>query len=765
MREPSTPPRPSGRRLFVRSLGAAAIAAVAAVWPASFALAADPSATVEQRFMEAHDRLTDEDPVGALVLFTEVAAAGGPLAQAAAFEQIVLMSEQGGSETVRAARAFLTLYPESLFRRRVEASLADALISDGRAADALVVADRVLSESPEDPPDAWSLRRAQALAAVGRADEASALAAMIQWENFKPSVRDPAADLAASLRAAGASAPFPTARDMEAQFDRYYDMEWFITAGWIADRLSQMTPDSEPAKQLKAREVGCLIYRNRWKTAAAALRSVKKLDPQSNIAKAYLLIYDTRVGDLSDQDGDARRTALKAAAALAPGTRAEAEAWWTAGKFALEAGRYKQAASDYTRVFSLLGTGWMAREALWFAGFAHHLGGDDEAAAVAWKRLYEFDPKHADADRALYWWGRAAQGSGDAKTARRLFFDLVEGYPRTYYGLAAEVRLEAMGSPDFRLRWWLDDHVLRAIGGQWLGLPILDAAFEQTGGGGMDFDAGARRALDFAAVRGPVSTRGAFAAIEVLLAGGRFDAARRLCDIAKERAELEPDLPYFLSVAYALTGEQLESIRMADIAAKSVREGRVIDPNRLVARRQWPMLYFDVIERNAREESVDPYLMLALAKQESAFQTHARSWAAAQGLMQVIPSTGRYIAGKRGIKGRYNLFDLETNVDFGTWYFARAYHATGGDAPRSLAGYNAGPGRATRWWGDNPGRSVDEVIELIAFNETRHYVKTILRNWEMYQRLYRDRGWPPDRDHVFAQLLDTVGSASAVLDD
>ncbi|MCZ7583316.1 MAG: lytic transglycosylase domain-containing protein [Deltaproteobacteria bacterium] len=215
---------------------------------------------------------------------------------------------------------------------------------------------------------------------------------------------------------------------------------------------------------------------------------------------------------------------------------------------------------------------------------------------------------------------------------------------------------------------------------------------------------------------------------------------------------------------FSLAGDQLESIKLADQAARERRTRKLWDPNDLIARRQFPMLHFDLIEKNAKDKNLDPYLVIALIKQESAFQTEAHSWAGARGLMQVIPPTGRYIARKRGIKN-YNLFEPETSVDFGTWYFARAYHGTGGDAPRTLAGYNAGPGRATRWWGQAVGRTYDETIERIPFDETRYYVKIILRNWEMYQRLYRDQNYPLQRDHVFTVLPRSIGTEPAYDDN
>ncbi len=737
---------------------------VAAVMWLVFAFAT--VAIADDEFVRAGEALASGDATSALAGFDRVARAGGELAEAAHFEQVRLMADQGGAQTVEEAREFLGRYPDSVYADTVRGFLADALIASNRGADAFAVIDTRLAAKAEESPDIWTLRRARALAAAGRPSEALADAYLVTYEGFKNAVVKDARELADELRAKGASARTPTVSRMTELFDRYFDDGWFQTAGWIADRVQAMAPGSDAAQILQMRAVGCVMYRGRWKQATSALTAAKKSQPTSEVARALATIYDTRVGSAAKDDFDMRRALLLGAARVAPGTHVEAEALWASGNMALNEDRFRIAAEDFERAHQVAKTGWIARESLWFGGFAAHLGGDDKNARRLLESLYRFEPDHADADRALYWWGRSAEGAKMPDEAERVYQDLADRYPRTYYGLAAEARLEAMGHGDFRARRWLDNLFLAEAWGSWLGLPTLPENEEQSGGGGDAADAGALAALGGASRTASKPTRGAFAAMRAFAEADQRESLKRHADLVKPLAEKDGSLPYPLSVAYAICGEQLDSIRMADLAARHVRAGALVDPHELVARRQFPMLHSDVIERNAREKNLDPFLMLALVKQESAFQTHAQSWAAARGLMQVIPSTGRYIAKQRGIKGAVDLYDIETNVDFGTWYFARAYHGTGGDVPRTLAGYNAGPGRATRWWGENTGRRYDEVIERIPFDETRHYVKVILRNWEMYQRLYQDRDLQVARDHVFEILARPVaGTDIAFRDD
>jgi len=150
--------------------------------------------------------------------------------------------------------------------------------------------------------------------------------------------------------------------------------------------------------------------------------------------------------------------------------------------------------------------------------------------------------------------------------------------------------------------------------------------------------------------------------------------------------------------------------------------------------------------------------VLAVIKQESAFQIAAKSWVGARGLMQVMPGTGAYIARKRKIKGfsTKSLFKPEVSVDFGCWLLADLKQKTDGDLPAMLSGYNAGYGRPLRWWPLHDGRSYDELVELIPFAETEGYVKAIMRNYEMYLRLYNDRRDHPPRPSLFYGLTKPV---------
>jgi soluble lytic murein transglycosylase len=150
--------------------------------------------------------------------------------------------------------------------------------------------------------------------------------------------------------------------------------------------------------------------------------------------------------------------------------------------------------------------------------------------------------------------------------------------------------------------------------------------------------------------------------------------------------------------------------------------------------------YRERIEPNARERGLDLAWVYGLMRQESRFIPAARSSVGAQGLMQIMPSTGKWIAGKLGMKGYQVgwLSDPETNVMFGTTYMRMVLEGLDDHPVLASAAYNAGPGRAKKW---KDGRPLEGAIyaETIPFTETRDYVKKVMANAVIYAALLDGR--------------------------
>jgi soluble lytic murein transglycosylase len=156
----------------------------------------------------------------------------------------------------------------------------------------------------------------------------------------------------------------------------------------------------------------------------------------------------------------------------------------------------------------------------------------------------------------------------------------------------------------------------------------------------------------------------------------------------------------------------------------------------------FPLGFRAELEKYCRARSLDPFLFAALVRQESEFSPKAVSRAKAYGLAQVLPSTGRELARKLGLR-RFNasmLFWPDVNLNLGTYMFRSMVNQFDGRLEPALAAYNAGKSRADAWlqWGEF--REPSEFVETIPFSETRTYVQIVLRNAAMYRRLYGPAG-------------------------
>ncbi|HYP06310.1 MAG TPA: lytic transglycosylase domain-containing protein, partial [Bryobacteraceae bacterium] len=152
----------------------------------------------------------------------------------------------------------------------------------------------------------------------------------------------------------------------------------------------------------------------------------------------------------------------------------------------------------------------------------------------------------------------------------------------------------------------------------------------------------------------------------------------------------------------------------------------------------FPLPYRTPLESSSRERGLDPFLLAALIRQESEFNPKALSSARAYGLTQVLPSTARQISRKAGVIGftTDRLFEPEVNLKLGSYYLKSLLDQHDGAWEKTLASYNAGKSRTNLWsqWAEY--REPAEFIESVPFTETRNYIQIVLRNAEVYRRLY-----------------------------
>jgi len=175
----------------------------------------------------------------------------------------------------------------------------------------------------------------------------------------------------------------------------------------------------------------------------------------------------------------------------------------------------------------------------------------------------------------------------------------------------------------------------------------------------------------------------------------------------------------------------------------AVHEGWGIDEKgkRSIARLrlEYPLAYWPEVQELAKAVELDPYLILAVAKQESTFRPNLTSHAGASGVMQLMPSTAKWLADVDPNIEKSHVANLESPVNslrLGAFYLQRMFERSNGNLVDTLASYNGGPGNRDKWRKRFPNYDLDDFIEAIPFEETKTYVQKVLGNYAAYRSLY-----------------------------
>ena len=151
----------------------------------------------------------------------------------------------------------------------------------------------------------------------------------------------------------------------------------------------------------------------------------------------------------------------------------------------------------------------------------------------------------------------------------------------------------------------------------------------------------------------------------------------------------------------------------------------------------YPMEYTELIRSSAAAEGLEPAYVAAVILAESSYDPRAVSSVNAQGLMQIMPETGAWIAGKFDetyVEGC--LFDPETNIRYGCWYLGYLLRRYDGDKRCSTAAYHSGQGTVDGWLKDPEYSTDGRTLNIIGGPRANTYVGRVLEYYEKYTQLY-----------------------------
>ena len=148
---------------------------------------------------------------------------------------------------------------------------------------------------------------------------------------------------------------------------------------------------------------------------------------------------------------------------------------------------------------------------------------------------------------------------------------------------------------------------------------------------------------------------------------------------------------------------------------------------------RYPTPYREMMKDSSAENALDEAWVYGITRQESRFMHYAKSGVGAAGLMQLMPATAKWIAGRAGVSGYHHgmIHELDTNIALGTYYMGYTKDLMSGQETMATAAYNAGPSRAKKWMGNTPLEGAI-YAETIPFTETRLYVQKVMANAHLY---------------------------------
>ena len=149
--------------------------------------------------------------------------------------------------------------------------------------------------------------------------------------------------------------------------------------------------------------------------------------------------------------------------------------------------------------------------------------------------------------------------------------------------------------------------------------------------------------------------------------------------------------------------------------------------------------YSEYVYKYSKENNIDPLLTFAIIKAESNFNRNIKSKSGAIGLMQLMESTAVEQAEEvnEEIIVTESLYNPEVNIKIGTKYYSKLIKKYNNNMLLALAAYNAGIGNVDNWIEQGTIKEDGSDIENIPLKETNNYVRKIVRDYKIYQNLYK----------------------------
>lgn len=371
----------------------------------------------------------------------------------------------------------------------------------------------------------------------------------------------------------------------------------------------------------------------------------------------------------------------------------------------------------------------LRQKILWYKAWYQRRLKHHHDAVATFERLLSEDDSQTAIARDHFWLARTLRDAGDADKANEHLEWLAANDPMGYYGLLAYRELKRP-------------------------LPVLPAVPPREPASNVNPPAPTAANYQTMALT-PEDEQMA----QWLIAVGENDLARRFIDFASsgQRASLDQPRALDLLQLYARTGHyQTLFLRLTELSSDTRQ--KIINENiDLVFPRPW----LDLVTESSQKHDVPAELIYAIMRQESSFNPLARSPADAYGLMQMIPEMAKVASSKAKVEymNPDDLYRPEINIPLGAAFLRGLLNTHKDSFILTTASYNASERAIRNWLKTRFRGDVLEFIEDIPYDETRVYVKLVMRNYVFYSRMKTQE--PLDFPEWCFKGLGTVNESDA----
>ena len=585
--------------------------------------------------------------------------------------------------------------PDTLLITRAAFRGGEAWFRAGECGRASGLFTEALARSPQDPSaPAALLMLADCHARDSRAEQVRT-ALMQLWTQYpqSPEARE------AQVRLAGGpegEAWHPTPEDLYTRGLAYSFLSLNEEAVGEFQKFLAAAPGHALRHQVRLRLGSALVRLKRYDQARDVFRALAaERTAEGSEAAVWLARIYVRQGD-----GEGLRALEQSSPDLPLSAEQRQAIKMHFGTWLEDQGIEDQALTLYRQVVQAPEQTGQRVEALWRTGWLQYRTGQFRDAASTFREVLNGKEDGPMRPQAQYWLGRSLERQQDAQAAEE-FVQLCRRYPVTYYCQ------------------WVRSHAelpsLIPVSAE----PIVQSAASEPAERRMDLgrDVHYRKAL------------------ELKLLGLNEDAARELAALTERVVR---DRAALLELATLLTeaGDYNQALRVARLHFRDgiERGGDALPPALWTA--AYPTGYIPTIQSYAGQ-GVDPYLVSAIIREESLYDPRAVSRTGAVGLMQVMPGTAQAVSRRLRLPEveREELFNQDTNIRLGVGYLEQMLRQFSWNVLHAVAAYNAGPTAVSSWIAKYGGKDPDEFVEFIPYQETRQYVKRVLRSYREYHRL------------------------------